>query len=181
MKTTMIAAVAVLATSTSAFAQDGAVYEDGVDVLSPTVIEDSFDDNSDRTFNDSFDDNSDNNSFNDNSDKVFNDSFDDNRDYNDSFDNNSDNFDADVRFSGDRVFGDSALVAETQLSNVVTGVDVDFGDVEDEARFVNRLSNSDNAFQNYAGMNAMNQNTGVGASQNASVTVAVSTDNFDVN
>ena len=29
--------------------------------------------------------------------------------------------------------------------------------------------------QNFAGMNAMNQNTGVGASQNASVNVAVST------
>ena len=39
----------------------------------------------------------------------------------------------------------------------------------------NQLSNSGGAFQNYAGMQALNQNTGVGASQNASVSVAVST------
>jgi hypothetical protein len=38
----------------------------------------------------------------------------------------------------------------------------------------NSLRNDGNAFQNFAGMQALNQNTGVGASQNASTSVAVS-------
>ena len=111
------------------------------------------------------------------------DSFDDNTDnFVDSFDDNSQVFTSNVKFKGGTTtFGDSAIVAETTLSNVVTGVDVNFGDLEDSAQFNSSLSNSNKAFQNYAGMNALNQNTGTGASQNASVTIAVSSDGFDVN
>ena len=72
-------------------------------------------------------------------------------------------------------------MAESTLSNVVTGVDVDFGDVTNSAGFDASLSNSDNAFRNYAGINALNQNTGVGASQNATVTIAASNASLDVN
>ena len=80
-----------------------------------------------------------------------------------------------------RQFGDNAIVAETTLSNTVTGVDVNFGDLEDSADFDSRLSNYGNSFQNYSGMNALNQNTGTGAAQNASVTIAVSSANSEIN
>lgn len=160
MKYATLAAVAALATGTSAFAQnvDAAAVE-GADSV---VIEDSFDDNRDY---------------------VIEDSFDDNRDYvfEDSFDDNSDNINQGVGSNNNNLFNGSAIVAESALSNVVTGVDVDYGDMADTARVVNRLSNSGNAFRNYAGNNALNQNTGVGASQNASVTIAVSGDSFGGN
>lgn len=39
----------------------------------------------------------------------------------------------------------------------------------------NSMSIGGSAFQNFAGMQAMNMNTGVGASQNASVNVTAST------
>ncbi|MEP3052054.1 MAG: hypothetical protein ABJP48_04850 [Erythrobacter sp.] len=197
MKFMRLAVVAALATTaTGAYAQDAAAGDDAV------VIEDSFADNSERTFEVNVDDNSESfeNSFNDNSNsnvndnsevfndsfddnsEVFNDSFDDNSEvFNDSFDDNSQVFTSVVGIASSNVFGDNAIVAEATLSNVVTGVDVNFGDVEDSAQFANQLTNSDNAFRNYAGMNALNQNTGTGASQNASVTIAVASDNFDVN
>ncbi len=193
MKTKLFVAAALLATSTSAFAQDA----DGVDIdvtnIDVTDVDVTDVDVSDRTVaTDSFDDNRDFNSHNDNSDHQFNDSFDDNSDNNsnndnsdrtitDSFDDLSDNYTANLTFSDNYTFDDNAIVAETTLSNVVTGVDVSYGDVEDGASYANTLNNSGNAFRNYSGMNALNQNTGVGASQNASVTIAVSTDNFDVN
>ncbi|MEP2735372.1 MAG: hypothetical protein ABJP34_03660 [Erythrobacter sp.] len=189
MKTAMIAVAATLLTSTAAFAQDndGADIDvtntnvevtdvdvtetTDVDVTDKTVVKDSLNDNSDRDFQDSFDDNRDYNSHNDNSADTITDSFDD----------LSDNYSASVTFANESVFDDSAIVAEATLSNVVTGVDVDYGNIEDTARLNNQLTNRGNAFQNYAGMNAMNQNTGAGAAQNASVTIAVSTDNLDVN
>ena len=75
------------------------------------------------------------------------------------------------------MFGDGALVATATLSSYVTGVTVTY----DQARGSegsqpdNSLTNSGGAFQNFAGMQALNQNTGIGASQNANVSVAVST------
>lgn len=185
MRLTKLAVLAAFATSTAAYAQDNDVVD--VDANSDTDVvdvDDSFNDNTD-TFNDSFDDNSDNfiDSFDDNSDN-YNDSFDDNSEtvIEDSFDDNSEVFTSNLTINaGNHTFGDSAIVAETTLSNVVTGVDVDFGDVSDSAGFDSSLANSGRSFQNYAGMNALNQNTGTGASQNASVTIAVSSDGFDVN
>jgi hypothetical protein len=166
MKTTLIVAAAALTASTTAYAQD-LTNSDTVN-LNP-VIEDSFDDNRDY-IEDSFDDNRD-----------FVDSFDDNRDFVDSFDDNSDTNTATVRFGGANTFNANAIVAESTLSGVVTGVDVDFGDVSNSAGFDASLSNNGNAFRNYAGMNALNQNTGTGASQNATVTVAASNASLGVN
>jgi hypothetical protein len=183
MKTKYLAAAVLLATGTSAFAQDN----DGVDVdttnvdvdvtdvdvndADKTVVRDSNNDNSDRAFKDSFDDNRDFDSHNDNSSDTITDSFDD----------LSDNYSAEVSFANESVFDDSAIVAEATLSNVVTGVDVDYGSVEDSARMNIQLVNRDSSFQNYAGMNALNQNTGAGAAQNASVTIAVSGTELGVN
>ncbi len=179
MKTAMIAAVAVLSASTSAFAQDATSSNTDVDVdndvvvvdTDVTVVEDSFDNNTDNS----------NDSFNDNSNREFNDSFDDNRDYVDSFDDNSDNIAQGVGSNKTYNFNGAAIVADTALSNVVTGVDVDYGDLQDTARLSNNLVNRGSSFRNYAGNNALNQNTGVGASQNASVTIAVSGDSFGGN
>jgi hypothetical protein len=191
MKTAMIAVAATLLTSTPVFAQDndGAdvdvtntnVEVTDVDVTDTTVVQDSLNDNSDRDFQDSFDDNRDYDSHNDNSTNNVNTNDNSSDTITDSFDDLSDNYSANVTFANESVFDDSAIVAEATLSNVVTGVDVDYGSVEDSARLNNQLTNRGNAFQNYAGMNAMNQNTGAGAAQNASVTIAVSTDNLDVN
>ncbi|WP_432201674.1 hypothetical protein ACRAQ7_05890 [Erythrobacter sp. W53] len=111
---------------------------------------------------------------------VIEDSFDDNRDYvfEDSFDDNSDNINQGVGSNKQFNFNGAAVVAESALSNVVTGVDVDYDDITDTARISNNLVNRGNSFRNYAGNNALNQNTGIGASQNASVTIAVSGDGF---
>ena len=96
----------------------------------------------------------------------------------DSYNTNSSTTDNSVLYGGARnsgVFGDGALVASSTLSGYVTGVSVTYGGSEgDSPAADNRLSNSGSAFQNFAGMQALNQNTGVGASQNASVSVAVS-------
>ncbi|MEL7197962.1 MAG: hypothetical protein AAGL10_06575 [Pseudomonadota bacterium] len=176
VKLTLIAAAAT--TATGAYAQNvteidaSTEIETEVEIDNSTEIEDSFDDNSERVFNDSFDDNSDNynDSFDDNSERVFEDSFDD----------NSQRFNSRTAIVSNGVFGDNAIVAETTLSNVVSGVDVNFGDIEDSASFNSSLRNNGNAFRNYSGMNALNQNTGTGASQNASVNVAVARGGVDV-
>ena len=74
------------------------------------------------------------------------------------------------------VFGDGALVASSNLASYVTGSTVTFRGADGEgAAADNSLTVSGSAFQNFAGMQALNQNTGVGASQNASVNVTVST------
>ncbi|WP_379552768.1 hypothetical protein [Qipengyuania sp. DGS5-3] len=158
MKYATIAAVAALATGSAAVAQD-AVVAAADETANAVVIEDSFDDNRDY---------------------VFEDSFDDNRDYvfEDSFDDNSDNINQGVGSNKQFNFNGAAVVAESALSNVVTGVDVDYDDITDTARISNNLVNRGNSFRNYAGNNALNQNTGIGASQNASVTIAVSGDGF---
>ncbi|MCK0127363.1 hypothetical protein [Erythrobacter sp. F6033] len=169
MKLHKVAAAAVLVSgmTSTAYAQDANA---GATAEGP-VIQDSFDDNSDRVFNDSFDDNS----------EVYNDSFDDNseRVFNDSFDDLSDHYNGTVQTRKNSTFDDNAVVAEATLSNVVTGVDVSYGDIEDSAKYENRLVNSGNAFQNYSGINALNQNTGVAASQNANISIAVSGDGFN--
>ncbi|MEM1195733.1 MAG: hypothetical protein AAGH57_06490 [Pseudomonadota bacterium] len=154
MKTALFVSLAALASTTAALAQDADITTDTdvVDVDERTKV-------------------------------IIEDSFDDNRDYefNDSFDDNSDNLGLSVGSDKQHIFNNSAIVAETTLSNVVTGIVVDFTDLSDSARVVNSLKNSGNAFRNYAGMNALNQNTGVGANQNAAVTIAVSGDNFGAN
>ena len=78
--------------------------------------------------------------------------------------------------SADSVFGDNAIVASGSLSSYVTGVSVSFDARRGSAPAAdNSLRTGGSSFQNFAGMQALNQNTGVGASQNASVSVAVST------
>jgi hypothetical protein len=78
--------------------------------------------------------------------------------------------------SNSNMFGNGALVASATLSSYVIGVSVTFeGSRDTGAGTDNSLSNSGGAFQNFAGMQALNQNTGVGASQSASVSVAVTT------
>ncbi len=163
MKLTKLAVLAAFAASTSAYAQDNDVVDvDQTNDPDVVDVDDSFNDNIDNIVD----------SFDDNSERVFEDSFDD----------NSEVFTSNLSLNGgNNVFNSSAIVAETTLSNVVTGVDVDFGDVEDTAGFDSSLTNQAHAFRDYAGMNALNQNTGTGASQNASVTIAVSSDGFDVN
>jgi len=67
------------------------------------------------------------------------------------------------------------MVASSTLSGYVTGVTVTYEAAEGGTTADNRLVNNGNAFQNFAGIQAQNQNTGTGASQNASVSMAVST------
>jgi hypothetical protein len=191
MKRVGLISVIALATSSMAVAQDADVdvtqnnvdvdvtenTQNNVDVTDKTVVKDSLNDNSDRDFQDSFDDNRDYDSHNDNS--TTNDNSSDT--ITDSFDDLSDNYTTELSIENESVFDDNAIVAEATLSNVVTGVDVDFGDIEDSARLSNHLVNTGNSFQNYAGMNALNQNTGAGAAQNASVTIAVSGTELGVN
>ena len=170
MKYATFAAAAALVSGSMVHAQDAgdAAVDTATDATEEAsagsgdqsvIIEDSFDDNRDYENTDSF---------NDNSADTFNDSFDD----------NSDNISFGIGKDENVGFGDGALVAETALSNVVTGVVVDYDDVAEGAVINNRLVNRGNAFRNSAGMNALNQNTGVGASQNAAVTIAVSGDGF---
>ncbi|MGJ3626990.1 hypothetical protein AB5I41_08905 [Sphingomonas sp. MMS24-JH45] len=75
------------------------------------------------------------------------------------------------------VFGDGALVASSTLSSYVTGVTVTFSGRESDGTTADNSLRvvAGGAFQNFAGMQALNQNTGAGASQNASVSVAAST------
>ena len=90
---------------------------------------------------------------------------------------NSDNSYLTGAAKSSNMFGDSALVASATLSSYVTGVSVRYngsgGDTPSSIE--NNISNDGSSFQNFAGMQALNQNTGVGASQNANVSVAVST------
>ena len=73
------------------------------------------------------------------------------------------------------MFGNRALVASSTLSSYVSGVTVSYDVAKKSGTIDNSLHNQGNAFQNYAGVQALNQNTGVGASQNASVNLAVRT------
>jgi len=74
-------------------------------------------------------------------------------------------------------FGASAAVATSTLSNSVTGITVNYdrgsGSTSTPAAD-NSLTTGSNSFQNFAGVQALNQNTGVGASQNASVSIGLS-------
>ena len=110
--------------------------------------------------------------------------------YNDNSDNSTQNFELAIAdsgndnsthvWSGGMLFGDGAMVATATLSGYVTGVSVHYDNRDgngDGAMPDNSLSNDGAAFQNFAGMQALNQNTGASASQNANVSVAVSTGN----
>jgi len=66
------------------------------------------------------------------------------------------------------------VVASAALSNYVSGVKVSFtGSAGESSTTDNSLTTGATAFQNFAGMQALNLNTGAGASQNANVSVAV--------
>jgi hypothetical protein len=104
--------------------------------------------------------------------------------YNNQVDNTNNsvaNYSADETFNaGDAnlaptsTFGDGAMVASSTLSNYVSGVKVTFAGTAGESSTTNNsLTTGDTAFQNFAGMQALNVNTGAGASQNANVSVAV--------
>jgi hypothetical protein len=97
----------------------------------------------------------------------------------DSFNDNSVRF---SKFEGAKggaasqgVFGAGSIVANTNLASYVSGSSVRFYGSKESAGTDNSLNNGGSAFQNFAGLGSFNQNTGVGASQNASVNVAVST------
>ncbi len=74
-------------------------------------------------------------------------------------------------------FGDRATVASSNLASYVTGVTVTYGGGETTTSPTvdNSLTNDNGAFSNFSGMQALNQNTGAAATQNASTNVAVST------
>ena len=70
-------------------------------------------------------------------------------------------------------------MATSALSNYVSGVKVSFaGSAGQSSTTDHSLTTGDTAFQNFAGMQALNVNTGAGASQNANVSVAVTTGNI---
>ncbi|MCC6481206.1 MAG: hypothetical protein IT554_02195 [Sphingomonadaceae bacterium] len=75
-------------------------------------------------------------------------------------------------------FGADAVVATTTLAGYVTGVSVSYSVPSDSesggAAAMNGINTGDGAFQNFAGLQSLNMNTGVGASQNSAVTVSVS-------
>lgn len=80
------------------------------------------------------------------------------------------------------MFGDGALVATSNLSSYVSGVRVTFeGNRETGQGANNSLSVNGSAYQNFAGMQAQNLNTGAAASQNANVSVAVSANGSTIN
>ncbi|MBB3928944.1 hypothetical protein GGR43_004695 [Sphingobium jiangsuense] len=68
-------------------------------------------------------------------------------------------------------------MSSSTLASYVSGVSVGYDGAPGGggASVDNSLSNNGAAFQNFAGIQALNQNTGVGASQNAAVTLSVST------
>jgi hypothetical protein len=83
--------------------------------------------------------------------------------------------------SDNSTFGDGALVASATLSNYVSGVHVSFGSTAGEQGSPdNSLTTGNNAFQNFAGMQAINLNTGAAASQASNVSVAIGMDNVDL-
>ena len=83
--------------------------------------------------------------------------------------------------SNNSTFGDGALVASASLSNYVSGVHVSFGSAAGEQGSPdNSLTTGDNAFQNFAGMQAINLNTGAAASQSSNVSVAIGMNNVDL-
>ncbi len=176
-------AVGLAFAPTTAFAQDsntGDWADDGSSnadngSLAATLTDIGNTDNSlDVDLADSLNDNSDNSDRSDNSLKV---------DIADSFNDNSDNSTkVDIAHTGNtaqasttNLFGDGAQVATSTLASYVTGVTVDYRSRNAGTRVENNLTNQGNSFQNFAGMQALNQNTGVGSSQNAAVSVAVST------
>jgi hypothetical protein len=77
--------------------------------------------------------------------------------------------------STSNVFGASAVVSSATLASYVTGVRVDFSQTPGGATNMvnNSLTTGDGAFQNLAGLQSLNMNTGAGASQNSAVNVSV--------
>ena len=72
-------------------------------------------------------------------------------------------------------FGAGSIVATSALSNYVTGNHVTFGGAAGQDGVANNsLTTGNQAFQNFAGMQSLNVNTGAAASQSSNVSVAVS-------
>lgn len=149
-----------------------------------TNITDSGNDSSDNSTNiaDSGNDSSDHSlniadSGNDSSDHSAHDSWNDNRDNSTNVADSGNSYSSnDMTYAGtSNMFGDGAMVASATLSSYVSGVSVTYAAARGATTADNRLINRGNAFQNFAGIQALNQNTGTGASQNASVSLAVST------
>jgi hypothetical protein len=75
-------------------------------------------------------------------------------------------------------FGSDAVVASANLASYVTGVTVTYEGPQGTSAGAapnNSLSTGATAFQNFAGLQSLNMNTGVAASQNSAVNVSVST------
>ena len=143
-------------------------------------IADSGNDSSDNSTNiaDSGNDSSDNSTnIADSSDHSAHDSWNDNRDNSTNVADSGNSYSSnDMTYAGtSNMFGNGAMVASATLSSYVSGVSVTYAAAEGATTADNRLINRGNAFQNFAGIQALNQNTGTGASQNASVSLAVST------
>jgi hypothetical protein len=200
LHTSAIAAV-LLTLPALAHAQDSSINDSFNDNSTDNYATDSGNDNSsdvadsgnDSSFNDTNNDNSNDvaDSGNDNSTTDSND--DNSIDVADSGNDNSQSWvdsandnSSDIAMSdsgndnsvaGSTVFGANAVVATAALSSYTTGITVTYDQAAESggAQPDNSLSNSGSAFQNFAGMQALNQNTGIGASQNANVSVAVST------
>jgi len=73
-------------------------------------------------------------------------------------------------------FGNSAVVSSATLASYVTGVRVNYAAPSGsrDGSINNSLSTGAGAFQNFAGTQALNMNTGAAASQNSAVNVSVS-------
>jgi hypothetical protein len=81
-------------------------------------------------------------------------------------------------------FGANAIVSTANLAGYVTGIQVSYavpqGTTGPAAAVSNSLSTGDGAFQNFAGLQALNMNTGVAASQNSAVSVSASVGTVNV-
>lgn len=72
------------------------------------------------------------------------------------------------------LFGDNSQVSTSTLASLVTGVTVNFGAPDPNGSVDNSINVAD-SYSQIAGITAINQNSGVGASQNAAITLSVST------
>src|SRR5207247_1213895 len=80
-------------------------------------------------------------------------------------------------------FGANAVVSSANLASYVTGISVSYSTPSDgdSGGADNRLNVGGSAFQNYAGVQSLNMNSGVGASQNSAVNVTVSAGAINLN
>ncbi len=74
------------------------------------------------------------------------------------------------------LFGNSAVVSTATLASNVTGntINMTAAAGPTSGTLNNSMSTGDGAFQNFAGLQSLNMNTGAAASQNSAVNVSVS-------